>query len=59
MRASRIMVRELLRCRLVESSRDALLERVTELLDATCRGVPPFCSLPMTQILAEARARPR
>ena len=34
MRVAFTVARELLRCRLMESSRDALLERVAELLDA-------------------------
>ena len=42
MRAALTVVRELLRCRLMESGRDALLERVAELLDAAATGVPPF-----------------
>ena len=37
-----VVARELLRCRLMESGRDALLERVAELLDAAAMGVPPF-----------------
>ena len=59
MRAELIVARELLRCRLAKSGRDALLERVAELLDAACRGTPPFCSLTTPQVVAEARARPR
>ena len=43
MRAVLTVARELLRCRLMESGRDALLERVAELLDAAATGVPPFC----------------
>ena len=43
MRAALTVARELLRCRLMESSRDALLERVAELLDAAASGAPPFC----------------
>ena len=43
MRAALIVARELLRCRLMESGRDALLERVAELLDAAATGAPPFC----------------
>ena len=46
MRAAVIVARELLRCRLLESGRDALLEWVAELLDAACRGAAPFCTLP-------------
>ena len=43
MRAALTVARELLRCRLMESGRDALLERVAELLDATASGAPPCC----------------
>ena len=43
MSAALTVARELLRCRLMESGRDALLERVAELLDAAATGVPPFC----------------
>ena len=42
MRAALTVARELLRCRLMESGRDALLERVAELLDAAASGAPPF-----------------
>ena len=59
MRAALIVARELLRCRLMESGRDAVLERVAKLLDAACRGTPPFCSMATPQVVAEARARPR
>ena len=38
-----MVVRELLQCRLMESGRDALLERIAELLDAVSTGAPPFC----------------
>ena len=51
MRAAIIMARELLRCRLAEGGRDALLERVAELLDAACRGAAPFCSLSTPQVV--------
>ena len=43
MRAALTVARELLRCRLMESGRDTLLERVAELLDAAASGAPPFC----------------
>ena len=43
MRAALTVARELLRCRLMESGRDALLERVAELLDAAASRAPPFC----------------
>ena len=43
MRATLMVARELLRCRMMESGRDALLERVAELLDAAATGAPPFC----------------
>ena len=43
MRAALIRARELLQCGLAESGRDALLERVAELLDAAASGAPPFC----------------
>ena len=43
MRAALTVARELLRCRLMESGRDALLERVAELLDAAASGAPPLC----------------
>ena len=43
MRAALTVARELLRCRLMESGWDALLERVAELLDAAASGAPPFC----------------
>ena len=46
MRAAVIVARELLWCRLLESGRDALLERVAELLDAACREAALFCTLP-------------
>ena len=40
MRATLMVAQELLRCRLMESGRDALLECVTELLDAAAMGAP-------------------
>ena len=43
--AASTVARELLRCRLMESGRDTLLERVAELLDAATSGAPPFCYL--------------
>ena len=42
MRAALTVARELLRCRLMESDRDALLKRVAELLDAAASGALPF-----------------
>ena len=45
MRAALTVVPEFLRCRLMESGRDALLECVAELLDAAASGAPPFCYL--------------
>ena len=45
MRVALMVARELLRRRLMESGRDALLERVAELLDAAASGAPPFFSL--------------
>ena len=59
MRVAHIVARELLWCRLMEIGRDALLERVAELLEAACRGTPPFCSMATPQVVAEVRARPR
>ena len=43
MRAALTVAQELLRCRLMEGGRDALLERVAELLDAVASGALPFC----------------
>mgnify|MGYP006973733124 CR=1 FL=1 len=43
MRAALVVAREMLRCRLMESGCDVLLERVAELLDAAALGAPPFC----------------
>ena len=59
MRSTIIVARELLLGRLAESGRDALLEWVAELLDASYRGATPFCSLSTQQVVAEARARPQ
>ena len=42
-RGALTVARELLRCRLMESGGDALLERVAELLDAAASEAPPFC----------------
>ena len=58
MRAAVIMARELLRCMLLESGRDALLERVAELLDAACWGEASFSTLPTSQAVVGARAQP-
>ena len=43
MRVALTVAQELLRCRLMESGWDALLECVAELLDAAAMGAPPFC----------------
>ena len=59
MRAAIIVARELLRCRLAEGGRDALLEWVAKLLDAAYRGAAPFCSLSTPCMVAEACARPQ
>ena len=59
MRAAVIMAREPLRCRLLESGRGALLEQVTELLDASCRWAALFCTLPMSQAMVGVHAHPR
>ena len=48
MRAAVIVAQELLRCRLLESDSEALLEWVAELLEAACRGAAQFCTLPMS-----------
>ena len=56
--AAVMVVRELLRCRLLESSHDTLLERVAKLMYATCRGASPFCTLPMKQAVVGALAHP-
>ena len=59
MRAALTVARELLRCRLMESGRDALLERVSELLDAAATGAPPFCyRLPSGHFKVARRASP-
>ena len=55
MRAALTMARELLRCRLMKSGRDTLLERVAELLDASASGAPPF----YYRLPPQAAARPR
>lgn len=52
------MARELLRCRLQESGRDVLLERVAELLDAAASGAPPFCVQLPPQALGGSRGGP-
>ena len=59
MRAAVIVARELLRCRMLDSGRDALLEQVTELLDAACRGATLFCTLPTVHAVVGARAHPQ
>lgn len=40
--AALVVARELLRCKVAEGGRDALLSCVNELLDAACEGVAPF-----------------
>ena len=52
-----IVARELLRCRLLESGREALLERVAELLDAAFRGAL-FYTRPTSQAVVRERALP-
>lgn len=52
------MACELLRCILVEGSRDALLARVGELLDAACEGAAPFRILAASRTPPGTRARP-
>ena len=54
-----MVARELMRCRLMESGRDALLERVAQLLDAATSGAPPFCSLLAPQVTAGSHGGPR
>ena len=54
-----MVVRELPRCRLMESGRDALLERVTELLDTAALGAPPFYSLLTPQATVGSHGGPR
>ena len=59
MRAALTVARELLRCRLMESGRDALLERVTKLLDTAATGAPPFCYQLTPQAAAGSHDGPR
>ena len=59
MRATLTVEWELLRCRLMESGRNALLERVAELLDAATTGAPPFCYQLTPQAAAGSHGRPR
>ena len=59
MRAALTVARELLRCRLMESSRDALMERVAEPLDAAASGTPPLCSFLTPQVVAGPHDGPR
>ena len=59
MRATLTVARELLRCRLMEGGREALLERVAELLDAAATGAPPFCYQLTPQAAAGSHGRPR
>ena len=58
MRAALTVARELLRCRMMESGRDTLLERVAELLDAAASGAPPFCYRLPPQATAGPRGEP-
>ena len=58
MRAALMVARELLRCRLMESGRDALLERVAELLDVAASGASPFYSLLAPQAAAGPHGGP-
>ena len=58
MRAALTVARELLRCRLMESGRDTLLERVAELLDVAASGAPPFCHRLSSQATAGPRGEP-
>ena len=59
MRAELTVARELVRCRLMESGRDALLERVAELLDAAASGAPPFCHQLPPQATTGSHGGPR
>ena len=59
MRAALTVAQDLLRCRLMESGRDALLEHVTELLDAAATGASPFCYQLMPQAAAGSHGGPR
>ena len=59
MRAGLTVARELLRCRLMESGEDALLERVAELLDAAAMGAPPFYYQLTPQAAAGSHVGPR
>ena len=58
MRSALTVARELLRCRLMESGRDALLERVAELLDVAASGAPPFCYRLPSQAIAGPHGGP-
>ena len=58
MREALTVARELLRCRLMESGRDTLLERVAELLDAAALGAPPFWYRLPPQAIAGPRGEP-
>jgi len=55
-RATLVVARELLRCRLAEGSRDALLSCVAELLDAAWKGTTPFRVTPATCAPQDAHA---
>nr|XP_045087673.1 uncharacterized protein LOC109732065 [Aegilops tauschii subsp. strangulata] len=59
MRAALAVARELLRCRLMESGRCVLLERVAELLDATASGALPFCYPLPSQAVTGTHGGPR
>ena len=58
MRVALTVARELLWCRLMESGRDALLERVAELLDAAASGALPFCYLLPSQAATGSHGEP-
>ena len=58
MRAALTVATELLRCWLMESGWDALLERVVELLDAAASGAPHFCYRLSPQATAGPHDRP-
>ena len=59
MRAALTVARELLWCRLMDNCRDALRERVAELLDAAATGAPPFCYQLTPQAAVGSHGRPR
>ena len=59
MRAALTVARELLWCQLLESGRDALLERVAELLEAVASGALPFCYPLPSQAVTGTHGGPR